>query len=106
MTIFAAMREILVVIPHLPAEISLKHFDEIIDFLAERNRIKLIENRFIEHKTVQQTIRETCHSSRTIERYITCFKQILMCHRKGMNIDGIAFSVRKTPRVFEYHGRI
>lgn len=65
---------------------------------------KIIINKlFIEHKTVQQTMRETCHSSRAIERYITSFKQILMCHRKGMNIDEIAFSVRKTKNlVLEY----
>ena len=63
----------------------------------------IIEKLFIEQKTVQQTIRETCHSSRAIERYITSFKQILLCHRKGMNIDEIAYSVRKTKKlVHEY----
>ena len=30
------------------------------------------------------------------ERYITSFKQILLCYRKGMSMDEIAYSVRKT----------
>ncbi|MBQ9775873.1 MAG: DUF1670 domain-containing protein [Lentisphaeria bacterium] len=44
---------------------------------------------------------ETCHSARAIERYITSFKQILLCYRKGMNIDEIAFSVRKTKNLVQ-----
>jgi len=56
---------------------------------------------FIEQKSVQQVIRETCHSARAIERYITSFKQILLCYRKGMNIDEITFSVRKTKNLVQ-----
>ena len=61
----------------------------------------IIEKLFIEQKTVQQVIRETCHSARAIERYITCFKQILLCYRKGMNLDEISFSVRKTKNLVQ-----
>ena len=61
----------------------------------------IIEKLFIEQKTVQQVIRETCHSARAIERYITSFKQILLCYRKGMNIDEISFSVRKTKNLVQ-----
>lgn len=61
----------------------------------------IIEKLFLERKTVQQTIRETCHSSRAIERYITSFKQILLCYRKGMNIEEIAYSVRKTKNLIQ-----
>lgn len=61
----------------------------------------IIEKLFIEQKTVQEVIRETCHSARAIERYITSFKQILLCYRKGMNIDEIAFSVRKTKNLVQ-----
>ena len=60
-----------------------------------------IEKLFIEQKTVPQVMRETCHSARAIERYITSFKQILLCYRKGMNIDEIAFSVRKTKNLVQ-----
>lgn len=57
----------------------------------------IIEKLFIEQKSVQQVIRETCHSARAIERYITSFRQILLCYNKGMNLKEICYSVRKTP---------
>ncbi len=59
----------------------------------------IIQKLFIEQQTVQQVMRETCHSSRAIERYITGFKQILLCHKKGMPLEEIAFAVHKTPRL-------
>jgi len=59
----------------------------------------IIEKLFIRQQTVQQVIRETCHSARAIERYITGFKQILMCYRKQMTVEEIAFAVHKTPRL-------
>ncbi len=51
------MRAILVVIPHPRVEIPLKHFDGVIDFLAQCNLIKLIENRFMESFAKYLTIR-------------------------------------------------
>jgi len=59
----------------------------------------IIQKLFIEQKTVQQVSRETYHSYPAIERYITAFKQILLCWQKGMTADEIAFSVRKTKRL-------
>lgn len=68
---------------------------------------KIIINKlFIEQKTVQQVSRETYHSYGAIERYITAFKQILLCWRKGMNLDEIAFSVRKTKRLVNEYLKI
>ena len=61
----------------------------------------IIEKLFIEQKTVQETARETNHSFRAIESYITSFKQILLCHRKGMTLDEIAYSVRKTKNLVQ-----
>ena len=46
-------------------------------------------------------IRETCHSARAIERYITSFKQVLMCQRKYMTLEETAFAVHKTPRLVQ-----
>lgn len=59
----------------------------------------IIQKLFIEQKTVQQVSRETYHSFPAIERYITAFKQILLCWKKGMSLEEIAFSVRKTKRL-------
>ncbi len=68
---------------------------------------KIIINKlFIEQKTVQQVSRETYHSVPAIQRYIVAFKQILLCHQKGMNTDEIAFSVRKTKRLVKEYERI
>ena len=44
----------------------------------------IIEKLFIEQKTVQQVSRETLHSLPAIQRYISTFKQVLLCKQKGM----------------------
>ena len=68
---------------------------------------KIIINKlFIELKTVQQTSRETYHSHKAIERYITAFKQILLCTQKGMNTDEIAFAVKKSKRLVKEYEKI
>lgn len=61
----------------------------------------IIEKLFVQQETVQQVIRETCHSARAIERYITSFKQVLMCQRKQMTLEETAFAVHKTPRLVQ-----
>lgn len=61
----------------------------------------IIEKLFVRQETVQQVIRETCHSARAIERYITSFKQVLMCRRRRMTLEEIAFAVHKTPRLVQ-----
>lgn len=66
----------------------------------------IIEKLFIQQKTVQEVIRETCHSSKAIERYITSFKQILICHRNGMSIAEISFAVKKTIRLVKEYMKI
>lgn len=66
----------------------------------------IIHKLFIELKTVQQTSRETLHSLPAIDRYISSFKQILLCHQKGMNIEEIAFAVKKTVRLVKEYKKI
>jgi len=46
-------------------------------------------------------MRETYHSAKAIERDITRFKQILMCYRKGMKLDEIAFPVNCTQKLVQ-----
>ncbi len=63
---------------------------------------KIIINKlFIEQKTVQETVRETCHSPKAIERYITAFKQVLLCHKKGLSKKDIAFSLKKREKLVQ-----
>jgi hypothetical protein len=46
----------------------------------------IIEKLFIEKKTVQQVSRETYHSLQAIQRYISTFKQVLLCRKKKSSI--------------------
>ena len=63
----------------------------------------IIEKLFLEQKTVQQVSRETRHSLPAIQRYISTFKQILLCKQKGMTTEEIAYSIGRTVRlVIEY----
>lgn len=59
----------------------------------------IIEKLFIEQKSVQQVSRETRHSLPAIQRYISTFKQVLVCKRKGMSTEETAFSVGRTVRL-------
>ncbi len=66
----------------------------------------IIEKLFIKQKTVQQVSRETCHSLPAIQRYISTFKQILLCKQKGMSIEETAFSVGRTIRLVKEYEKI
>lgn len=66
----------------------------------------IIEKLFIEQKSVQQVSRETRHSLPAIQRYISTFKQVLICKRKGMSTEEIAFSVGRTVRLVMEYERI
>lgn len=66
----------------------------------------IINKLFIQQKSVQQTARETYHSLPAIQRYISTFRQVLLCRKKGMTTDEIAFAVRKTPRLVKEYEKI
>ena len=61
---------------------------------------------FIEQKTVQQTSRETYHSLPAIQRYISAFRQVLLCRKKGMSTDETAFATKKTARLVREYEKI
>ena len=54
---------------------------------------------FHEGKSVEQVCRETCHSPEAVHRYITGFKQVLLCQRKGLSVEETAFAVKHSPRL-------
>lgn len=59
---------------------------------------------FLEGKSTEATCRATRHSPRSVSRYITNFKQVLLCHQKGLSIDETAHATRIAKRVVnEYH---
>lgn len=59
----------------------------------------IIHKLFVEQKSVQQTSRETYHSPQAIQRYISAFRQVLLCRQKNMNTDQIAFAIGITKRL-------
>lgn len=66
----------------------------------------IIEKLFLEQKPVHQVSRETYHSLPAIQRYISTFKQVLLCKRKGMNIDEIAYTLKRTKRLIREYEEI
>jgi hypothetical protein len=62
---------------------------------------------FLEGKSLEATCRATRHGPRSVSRYITNFKQVLLCHQKGLVIDEIAHATRISKHVVkEYLGLI
>lgn len=66
----------------------------------------IIEKLFLEQKTVQQVSRETNHSLPAIQRYISTFKQVLLCKKKGMSTEETAFSIGRTVRLIQEYEKI
>ena len=66
----------------------------------------IIDKLFIEKKTVQQVSRETYHSLQAIQRYISAFKQILLCRKKNFSIEETAYAVGKSIRLTKEYFKI
>jgi len=67
---------------------------------------EIIERLFLQGKSVEQVMRETYHSAGAITRYIVAFKQVLLCHRKGLSTEEIAFAVKMSKRLVEEYQRL
>ena len=67
---------------------------------------EIIERLFLQGKSVEQVMRETYHSAEAITRYIVAFKQVLLCHRKGLSTEEIAFAVKMSKRLVEEYRRL
>ncbi len=66
----------------------------------------IIHKLFIERKTVQQVSRETFHSLDAIQRYISCFKQVLLCKKKEFSTEQTAFALGRTARLIKEYETI
>ena len=67
---------------------------------------EIIERLFLQGKSVEQVMRETYHSAAAITRYIVAFKQVLLCQRKGLSTEEIAFAVKMSKRLVEEYQRL
>ena len=66
----------------------------------------IIHKLFIEQKSVQQVSRETYHSFQAIQNYIDMFRRVVLCKKKGMNTEEIAYSVKKSQRLIKQYEEI
>ena len=67
---------------------------------------EIIERLFLQGKSVEQVMRETYHSAEAITRYIVAFKQVLLCQRKGLSNEEIAFAVKMSKRLVAEYQRL
>jgi DNA-binding Lrp family transcriptional regulator len=58
---------------------------------------------FLEGKSIEATCKATRHGPRSVSRYITNFKQVLLCHQKGLSIDEIVHATRISKHVVEQY---
>ncbi len=67
---------------------------------------EIIARLFLQGKSVEQVMREIYHSAEAITRYIVAFKQVLLCQRKGLSTEEIAFAVKMSKRLVEEYQRL
>ena len=71
------------------------------------HKAETVRKLFLEGKSVEQVCRETRHSPLSVHRYIAAFKQVLLCHRKGLCDEEIAYATHRSPGlVREYQSLI
>jgi hypothetical protein len=61
---------------------------------------------FIEGKTVSQVVNLTKHSTRSIDRYITNFRQVFTYKIKGLTVQETALATKLNKRLAEEHHRL
>ena len=61
---------------------------------------------YIEKRTFDQVARETHHSFEAIQNYIGTFQQVVLCRKKTMTTEEIAFAIRRTPRLVKEYEEI
>jgi predicted transcriptional regulator len=66
----------------------------------------IIHKLFIDQHTVEQVARDTHHSFEAIQNYIGTFRQVLLCRKKNMTTDEIAFAIKRTPRLVKEYESI
>ena len=67
---------------------------------------EIIEKLVFEGKSVEVVCRETQHSPEAVLRYITNFKQVLLCRRKMLDNTEIAFATKLSLRLIEEYQRL
>jgi len=66
----------------------------------------IIHKLYIEKRTFDQVARETHHSFEAIQNYIGTFQQVVLCRKKAMTTEEIAFAIKRTPRLVKEYEEI
>ena len=66
----------------------------------------IIEKLFLQGKSVEDVMRETNHSADAVHRYIVSFKQVVLCRKKGLQRDEIAFAVKMSAHLVEEYEKL
>jgi DNA-binding CsgD family transcriptional regulator len=67
---------------------------------------EIVEKLVFDGKSVEVVCRETNHSPEAVLRYITNFKQVLLCRRKELDNTEIAFATKISLRLVEEYQRL
>lgn len=57
----------------------------------------IIHKLFIDKHTVEEVAKETNHSFQAIQNYMSTFRQVVLCRKKGMTADEIGFAIKRSP---------
>lgn len=60
---------------------------------------EIVRRIVLEGRKVEDVCREMDHSSEAAHRYLKAFKQVLLCHRKGLGVPEIAYAVKMSQRL-------
>jgi len=61
----------------------------------------IVRKLFLQGKPTDQVCHETCHSPEAVHRYISGFKKVLLCYRKGLDHGQIAYAVGMSKRLVQ-----
>ncbi len=60
---------------------------------------EIVRRLYLEGRKVEDVCHETHHSPEAVHRYITAFKQVLLCQRKGFSPQETAYALKMSPRL-------
>jgi predicted transcriptional regulator len=73
---------------------------------ALTHKREILEKLVFGGKSVETVCRETHHSPEAVLRYTTNFKQVLLCRRKGLKNEDIAFATQLSLRLVEEYQKL
>lgn len=66
----------------------------------------IVRKLFLEGKPTDQVCYETCHSTEAVHRYISGFKKVLLCRRKGLEDGQIAYATGMSRKLVQEYQKL